>query len=194
MFQRIQKFAAVLIAVIWIFLGTFQNDFLQAGGKFRIPIPDRIHLIRRLTGIVAGKKMIKSCSQAINVGSGVGLSMTSILLRRCISLGSQTCSIRYTVFFKFPGRTKVDKHNLSIRFQHDIGRLHIPVDNRRLSGMKVRKHIAELFCPFDHIFLALGSIFFHNAFQMTSFYVVHDNKKGSVSIDHIDDAGQVGVT
>ena len=119
--------------------------------------------------------------------------MSSILFRSRIALSSQTRGICYTALLKFSCCTKVNKHDFSIWSQHNIGGLHIPVNNRWFSGMKIRQYITKLFCPFNNICLVLGSIFPDNTFQMTSFYVVHDNQEASVSVNDIDNAWQVWV-
>ena len=119
--------------------------------------------------------------------------MPAILLRCCIALGSQTGGICHTGFLELSGCTEVNEHDLAIRPQHNIGRFHIPVDNRWFSGMQVGKHITKLFCPLNDIRLILCPVLTKHFFQGTPFYVVHNNEETSVSIDYVNNTWQIWI-
>ena len=193
MFQGIKQFPTGLISVFRILLGTFQNNFFQARGQILIPVPYGIHFIWRLTGIVPGKQMIKRSAQTVYVCAGICLPLSAVLFRRRITLRSQTGGIRHTGFLKFPGCSEINEHNLPIRLQHNIRGLHISVDNRLYSGMQVSQHITKLFCPFNNVFLILSSVFLNHTFQMAPFNIVHNNQKGSVPVNDINNTGEVWV-
>ena len=91
-----------------------------------------------------GKQMIHGGSQTVDIRSGIRLSVSAVLLRRRISLRSQAGGIRHALLLELPGGSEIDQHHLPVRLQHNIGRLHIPVNNGRLSGMKIAQHIAHL--------------------------------------------------
>ena len=118
---------------------------------------------------------------------GIRLSLTAVLFGSGIALCSQTFCVFYFRFFEFSGRTKVDEHDITVRFQHDIGRFHITIDNRRSSGMEIAQHIAQLLCPLYHIFLPLSTVSFQCLFQRNSFDIVHDDKKSIIIINNIYD-------
>ena len=59
--------------------------------------------------------------------------------------------------------------------------------------MKISQNIAELFCPLYYIFLLLGALLLQNAVEGLSLDIVHNNEKGSVPVNHVNDAGQIGM-
>ena len=139
-------------------------------------------------------KVINGCSEIKDISPGVSLTVPTELLGRRISLSTQTGSIlKLSYVFVFSCRTKIYKSNIAIRLQHYICRLHISVDNRWLSAVKVTEHVTKLLSPFNYVLLRLCSIFLQYAVQRLSFYIVHYYKKCIVSVYNVNNTGKVGM-
>ena len=139
------------------------------------------------------KQMVHCCPKTVYICSGISLSMTAILFRCRISLSSKTCRILNTLSLILPCSTKIKQYNVTIRLKHYIGRLHIPVYDCRMSGMKIPKHTTQLLCPVNHAFLRLRTIFINNVLQCLSFYEVHYNKEAVLSVNNINDTWKMRV-
>ncbi len=115
--------------------------------------------------------------------------MPAVLLGSCIPLCSETGGILNARGLEFSRRAEVNKGNISVRLEHDVCGLHIPVDDRRLAGVQVTKHVAQLLRPLDNILLTLGAACFERLVQGVALYVIHDDEKASVAVDNVDNTG-----
>ena len=79
------------------------------------------------------QQMIQRCPKAIDICSGIRLPAPSELLWRRIPLCAKTGRVRDTCRFVLSRSSKIDDHNIPIRSEHHIGRLHITINDRRFS-------------------------------------------------------------
>ena len=112
---------------------------------------DGIHLIGRLCRIVTGHKVIHGSTKIVDIGTTVGLTLSSELLRSSIALSTETCSILYIAFLIFSGNTKIYQRNITVGFQHDISRFHITIYDWWILMVKIIQYITELLGPFNSI-------------------------------------------
>ena len=145
MIKSIQQLRARLVSVCGVTLRTFDDDLLQARGEHRVPLAYGVHLVRRRTRVVTRHQMIHSSAQTVDVRSGVGLTVTAVLLGSGVSLGTQTGGILNAGGFKLSGGTEVDQAYVAVRLEHDVGRFHVTIYDGGLSGVEVTENIAQLF-------------------------------------------------
>ena len=132
MLQRIHQFRARLIPVRRISLSALDHDLLQPRRQSRIPLPDRVHLIRGKTGVMSCEQMIHGSSQRIDIRPAICLTVSAVLFRSRIPLGSQTGSVLNACFLEFSRRSEIYDLYLPVGLEHYIGRLQVTVYNGRL--------------------------------------------------------------
>ena len=59
--------------------------------------------------------------------------------------------------------------------------------------MQIAQHITDLLCPFNHSLLGLSPFLLEPVIESLSFYVIHYNEKCILTVDHIDNAGKIGM-
>ena len=177
--QGVQQLGAGLVSIRRIELRTLLDDSLQARGQLRVPMANRIYLIGRLTGILPGDQMVERHAQAIHIRSGICLAFSTELFRRSVSFRAQAHRVGQALVFVLPGDAKVDHLYISVGLQHNISRLHIPVNNGRLSGVQVFQRLAYLHCPFNDQFLRLCAVVLQDRAEGLSLDIVLDY------VDHI---------
>ena len=125
--------------------------------------------------------MVHRHTQSIDIGTSICLT-TSVLLRRTIAFRSKDRGICKTFFLIFSGNTKIENLQISLRFQHNIARFHIPINNWRILRMQIHQGVAQLHRPFHNHIFRLCAISFENLLQCFSFDVVHDNADRLIAV------------
>ena len=93
---------------------------------------------------MTGNEMIHGCAQTINIGSGVCLTVTTVLFGSSIASGTETRRILYACRLEFSRCTEVNQRDVSVGLEHYVSGLHIAIDDRRFSGVEITEHIAKL--------------------------------------------------
>ena len=137
--------------------------------------------------------MVQGRAKAVDVRPGVGLAHAAELLRGSIADGAQTGGVRQVLLLVFPGGAEVDEGHVAVGLQHDVGGLHVAVDDGRVLAVQIAQHVTELLRPFDDVLLGLRAELLQGLAQRVALDVVHDDDEGFVRVDDIDDAGEVGV-
>ena len=135
--------------------------------------------------------MIQGGSQAVNVSPLIGLSQAPELLRRRIAYGTKTGGILGFIRLKFSGGSEVDEGKVAIRLQDNVGRFHIPVNNRGSLGMQIGQNIQKLFCPFNHIVLRKTSLLLQKYPKRVPLHIVHNNEEHILFLNHVYNGGKV---
>ena len=89
----------------------------------------RNKLVGRLIGAFPGQQVVHGDAEGIDIRPGIGLGLTE-LFRSGIALGTDVGRVRIGLLFIFPGDTEVDQLQRAVRLEHDVGGLHVPVDDR----------------------------------------------------------------
>ena len=137
--------------------------------------------------------MIQGCAKAVDIRTGIGLTHTAELLGRSVADGAKAHGIGQILLLELTGSTEVDQRHVAIGLKHDVGGLHITVDNGRSPGVQVAQHVGQLLCPVDNVLLRLGAVFFQCLIQGVALDIVHDDDKGIITVDNVDDTGQIRV-
>ena len=143
-------------------------------------------------GTFPGQQLKQHDTQTVDIRPGVALPLL-ILLRRRVAAGSERHRVRRKLRSEFPGRPQINQHNGSVRLKHYVGRLHIPVYDRRRLSVQISQYLTELSGPVQYPFHRLGSLLPKHCFQRLSFHIIHDNQQALSLFNHIHDAGQMGI-
>ena len=181
MLQRIEQFPAGLIPVLLPDPGAFQKDRLKSGRKGRIDAADGTQGV----GAFPCEQLKQHDPQTVDICPRIAVSLSVILLRRSIASGPQRNGILSLSSPVFPRSPKVNQHYIAVRLQHHIGRLHIPIDDRRLPPVQISQRITELFRPHKDFLPGLRPVFIQKILQRTSFDIIHYDQQGVSVLDHI---------
>ena len=91
----------------------------------------------------ARQHMVQDCANPVNIRPDIGLLPASILFRRRIALRTQHFRIPRGLRFKDSAGSVIDQNIASVLADQNIGRLKIPIDQRRVRSMQLPKDRAE---------------------------------------------------
>ena len=116
--------------------------------------------------------------QAVYVCSGICLGRPE-LLWGCVALGTDTGSIAAGFLLVRPGNAEVDQLQHPVRLEHDIGRLHIPVDDGmgRLP-VQVVQHITKVQKPLHAPGFLHSGLPVQKRLERDALHIVEDYVKG----------------
>ena len=134
--------------------------------------------------------MVHGDAQRVNIRPGVCLGLAE-LLRRGIALGADVGGVALRLLLILAGDTEVDQLQAAILLKHDIGGLHIPVnDGVGLLRMQIVQHLAQVTKPLD----AKGFIdpvpVLDIVLKRNALHIVLDDANGGIILENIHDAGQ----
>ena len=75
--------------------------------------------------------MVQRSTQTVDIRAGIRLTHATELLRGRIAHSAETGGIRKILLLELSGRAEVDEGHVAIRLEHDIGGLHVPVNDGR---------------------------------------------------------------
>ena len=192
--QSIHQLFAALVALQGIRPAAAEDQLLQAAPpQFRQIVPDRLHLKAQEGRAPAREQMKHGGPQGVDIRAPVRLPHISKLLRRRVAPGPQPGCVLLAGVFVFPRSPEVDQGKPAVGTQHDIGGLHVPVDDGRPAAVQVAQHITELTRPFQDLFRRLGPRPLQKVLKTRSLDIVHDDQEAVLLIDDIDNTGQVGM-
>ena len=88
---------------------------------------------------------------------------------------------------------EIDKLYEAIWLEHNVGGLHVAVDDRRRAMMQVAQGVAQLKRPIDHVVFRLRARCCDDVFERAPLDVVHDDEERALVVDDIDDARNRGM-
>ena len=191
--QVIQQLLDALVAVRGLRLDAVVQDVLHAVGESGLQLPGGDELVGGLIGALPGEEVVHGDAQGINIRPGVGLGGAE-LLRRGVALGADVGGVGVGILLILPGDAEVDELQAAVRLQHDVGGLHIPVDDGvGFLVVEVVQHAAEVPEPLQargliHLALAL-----EDGLQGLALHVVFHDEDVLGVLEDIHDAGQHGV-
>ena len=150
------------------------------------------HTIDAVGGRLAGQQGVECGGGSILIGPMVRPA-SAVLFRRRES-GRQPLRARgRRALVEDFGQPKVDQHQDTVGLQLEIGRLDIPMDDRRLAGMQVGEGIAQGVRPVEN-FLHGGLLLLGARVQIDALDEIH-HKVLTIFVDKvIGDTGQVRMT
>ena len=127
------------------------NHLLGARVHRRIQPADRAGLggLQRDGGQV-GEQVEQGGPEGVNIAAGIGLAL-AILFGGGITGGAHGDGILGLSRLMGAGDAEVNQLEHPFGGEHDIGRFEVTIDNRRLAGMQVLEHPAELNAIGDHL-------------------------------------------
>ena len=137
--------------------------------------------------------MVQGRTERIDVCPCIGLSLTTELFRCGISASTEPCRIPIAAALICAGCSKVNDYDVAIRLQHDIGGLHIAVNNRRILSVQIAEYVTQLLRPLNYNVRILRSAVLQHTQQILSLYIVHDYDIAVIVLHNVDDADNVGM-
>ena len=159
-FQILFQLQTVLISVLRTKRSAFIENRLHPFTDSFTGLPKGMHTvqIRVVLRVCSGQQVNQRHSKCKNVGSLIALS-GSVLLRSSIAFCSENDGVQTTFLLVFPGNSKINKSQLAVRSADHIGRLHVPVNNRRIPGVQILENITKLNADIRRFFLGKGAVF-----------------------------------
>ena len=144
-------------------------------GKLRNQLPRGNKLVGRLIGAFPGQQMVHGDAQGIDVRPGVGLGFAE-LLRGGVAPGADIGGVGAGVFLILPGDAEVYELQCAIGLEHDVGGLHVPVDDRiRPLIVEVPQNAAEVPEPLEALGLVHLSLLAEQIVQGNALHEVLHN-------------------
>ena len=118
--------------------------------------------------------MVQDRSNAVDVGSLVGLFPAAELLRRRVAFRAELQGVRTRALSEFSHRTVIHQHILAVRPHQNIGRLQIPEDHGRILPVQLLHDAAKLQAGLRGFSNRERSAFLKEFLKRFSFHIFHD--------------------
>ena len=160
-----------------------------------MPLPDGPDPL--FAGVDPGQEDVKGGTQAVDVILGVDDGVGPQLLRGRVSRGPQAALVAdhhpFGPVIHLAGDAEIDETDETVAGDHDVRRLHIPVDHRGVLPMHVIEDVAQLDPPVHHFLFGKGLLLGQEGGQGAAVHVIPDDEEGAPVFEDVDDAGDGGV-
>src|SRR5579884_2583019 len=125
--------------------------------------------------MATGDELVQHSAQAVDVGARRRLR-PAVLFWRGVAGGAEIGSISGLTGLEMTGNAEVDQVDMPIRGAHDVRRLEVAEDDRRLLAVQVVQHGAELERDLNGLFdgQLLAGRAFKIVFQRLTLDISHD--------------------